>query len=397
MITRTVYSVQWYRKGARDAARQFRLWVRSDIGKLSASARGIEVLQIGPLRRIDNIVADKFEERMAMEIWIGYRIELTATVAELDPLNEADPDQQPLITFTFSEGTMPITERVGLILYDSGELVPGYDGSAHYGWEEPMTAGQPPAVGRGTPNVIPDKLLGNTAGPVSIRSLLIDRQFVSVRVSGPTTPLSRTALEIITRGQSRQLAVRLIVGVPRQLDNAQPPYDKDGASDDDRAIIALPFSEFSVVPPDIMLGDLGPDPTSVRFGDTSEKLLDLFSEQPQGVRPDYGETRFRIQVIETDIPQTRPSALSVRAGAMGSLTFLVSWAPARVAPDTYVARWREQGTTWDPMTDVEEIQNTTVSIMVPQAGTYEVQVASVFEDKSRSQWAPATPLRVTLT
>ena len=176
-----------------------------------------------------DIVADKFEERMVMEIWIGYRIELTATVAELDPLSEADPDQQPLITFTFSEGTMPITERVGLILYDSGELVPGFDGSSHYGWEEPPMAGQPPAVGRGTPRVIPDKLLGNE-GPVSLRSLLLDRQRLNLKVSGQYT-------QILTRGQARGFALRLIVGVPRQLDNAQPPYNRDGADDDDRAIL----------------------------------------------------------------------------------------------------------------------------------------------------------------
>ena len=75
----------------------------------------------------------------------------------------------------------------------------------------------------------------------------------------------------------------------------------------------------------------------------------------------------------------------------------VYWTSARVTPDAYVARSREVGTTaW---TEVVDIQDTTVSIIVPQAGTYEVQVASAYEDedanedknKSRSQWAPATP------
>ena len=54
---------------------------------------------------------------------------------------------------------------------------------------------------------------------------------------------------------------------------------------------------------------------SDQFGDTPEKLLELLAEQPQGVRPDYGEATFRIQVIDTDIPQTRPSALSLRQNA----------------------------------------------------------------------------------
>ena len=66
------YSVQWYRKGAMDAARRFRLWTASSEAQEQMEAAGLAFVRAGSIRQLDDIVSDAWEERAGLDLDIGY-------------------------------------------------------------------------------------------------------------------------------------------------------------------------------------------------------------------------------------------------------------------------------------------------------------------------------------
>ena len=47
------YSVQWYRTGARDAARSFALWTSSPEGLAQAASADVTVLRVSDVRQLE--------------------------------------------------------------------------------------------------------------------------------------------------------------------------------------------------------------------------------------------------------------------------------------------------------------------------------------------------------
>ena len=81
--TRTVsarYSVQWVRKGARDAARRFAVWRASAEGLHAVNQRNLTVLPVSGIRQLDTLVDEEWEERVGMDVDIGYLESLTQAV-----------------------------------------------------------------------------------------------------------------------------------------------------------------------------------------------------------------------------------------------------------------------------------------------------------------------------
>ena len=69
---RARYSVQWYRQGARDAARRFSLWANSPAGLEHITAPGLTLLRLSAVRQVDDIIADAWEERTGLDLDLGY-------------------------------------------------------------------------------------------------------------------------------------------------------------------------------------------------------------------------------------------------------------------------------------------------------------------------------------
>ena len=65
------YSVQWFRTGARDLARTFRLWAQSPAGILNAERRGLTFYRTSEVRQIDDIVSEEWEERAGLDLYLG--------------------------------------------------------------------------------------------------------------------------------------------------------------------------------------------------------------------------------------------------------------------------------------------------------------------------------------
>ena len=66
------YSVQWFREGARDAARGFSVWVYSPEGLQSALDAGLTLLRVSDVRQLDEVVSGAWEERAGLDLHIGY-------------------------------------------------------------------------------------------------------------------------------------------------------------------------------------------------------------------------------------------------------------------------------------------------------------------------------------
>ena len=69
---RARYSVQWFRDGARDAARTLSVWTSSPDGLTQAGRADLTVLRVSDVRQLDDIVSDAWEERAGVDIDIGY-------------------------------------------------------------------------------------------------------------------------------------------------------------------------------------------------------------------------------------------------------------------------------------------------------------------------------------
>ena len=66
------YSVQWFRAGARDAARHFALWAYSPAGLAQATSTGVTVLRVSDVRQLDDVVSGAWEERAGLDLDIAY-------------------------------------------------------------------------------------------------------------------------------------------------------------------------------------------------------------------------------------------------------------------------------------------------------------------------------------
>ena len=65
------FSAQWYRDGAVDAARRFRLWAGSPLGRIECERRGLTLISLGEITRIDSVISEEWEERAQMNFDIG--------------------------------------------------------------------------------------------------------------------------------------------------------------------------------------------------------------------------------------------------------------------------------------------------------------------------------------
>lgn len=77
------YSVQWFREGARDAARRFSVWVYSPVGLQSALGAGLTLLRVSDVRQLDDVVSGAWEERAGLDIDVGYTQKIEQTVGRL--------------------------------------------------------------------------------------------------------------------------------------------------------------------------------------------------------------------------------------------------------------------------------------------------------------------------
>lgn len=66
------YSVQWMRTGARDAARRFAAWLASPAGHDEAIRQHLVVRRLSAIRRLDTLIADDWEERVNVDLMVGY-------------------------------------------------------------------------------------------------------------------------------------------------------------------------------------------------------------------------------------------------------------------------------------------------------------------------------------
>ena len=63
-----LYSVQWYRRGARDAAMNFHQWASSPLGQLATERRGLTFQRCTAVRQLDEIISDQWEERAGLDL-----------------------------------------------------------------------------------------------------------------------------------------------------------------------------------------------------------------------------------------------------------------------------------------------------------------------------------------
>lgn len=68
------WSVQWFRTGARDAARCFQLWAHSTPGIAAAALRGLTLYSTGDLRRLDAVDDYDWEERAGIDMTLGIQV-----------------------------------------------------------------------------------------------------------------------------------------------------------------------------------------------------------------------------------------------------------------------------------------------------------------------------------
>ena len=94
------YSVQWFRKGARDLARSFRLWSQSQMGIQGAAFHGFTFYRTSEVRQLDEIVSEKWEERAGLDLYIGIVATLTQDVGlttsiDIEISHDSIPDTIP--------------------------------------------------------------------------------------------------------------------------------------------------------------------------------------------------------------------------------------------------------------------------------------------------------------
>ena len=71
-VVRDVYSVQWFRAGAQDAARTFAAWIPSPDGLDGQVDGSFTVLRVANGARVDEIVSKEWEERASLDLTVSY-------------------------------------------------------------------------------------------------------------------------------------------------------------------------------------------------------------------------------------------------------------------------------------------------------------------------------------
>ena len=80
------FSVQWLRDGASDLARRFQLWARSPAGITEAARRGLTFYRTDPIRNLDDLDKEFWEERRQLDLFIGLLSTLVEDVGLFDSL-----------------------------------------------------------------------------------------------------------------------------------------------------------------------------------------------------------------------------------------------------------------------------------------------------------------------
>ena len=103
---RARYSVQWHRRGARDAARRFSLWLWSPEGMERAATAGLTIARASDVRQLDAIIADAWEERAGLDLDIGYLESVSQQVGAIGSVPIAvGSDEEFVITGGLSNDT----------------------------------------------------------------------------------------------------------------------------------------------------------------------------------------------------------------------------------------------------------------------------------------------------
>ena len=87
------YSVQWYRKGASIAAQTFIEWADSSIGQLAQLRRNFQIdsrlglINYGRIRSLDALISDDWEERVGIDLSIGYYLDSSYNTGRIERLD----------------------------------------------------------------------------------------------------------------------------------------------------------------------------------------------------------------------------------------------------------------------------------------------------------------------
>lgn len=96
------YSVQWFRVGARDAGRCFKLWAPSPAGIAAAEGHGFTFYNVSELRRLDAVDDFHWEERVGLDLSIGVVFRETRTVDLIEGVEAdicLDGEQEASVSF----------------------------------------------------------------------------------------------------------------------------------------------------------------------------------------------------------------------------------------------------------------------------------------------------------
>ena len=93
------YSVQWFREGARDAARRFSVWVYSPEGLQSALDAGLTLRRVSDVRQLDDVVSGVWEERAGLDLHIGYTqtIKQTLDYIQAAPIHVVEGEHREVV------------------------------------------------------------------------------------------------------------------------------------------------------------------------------------------------------------------------------------------------------------------------------------------------------------
>ena len=66
------YSVQWFRRGARNAALSFAIWASSPEGREAADTRKLTYIRVSDIHQLDELVSEAWEQRAGLDLDLGY-------------------------------------------------------------------------------------------------------------------------------------------------------------------------------------------------------------------------------------------------------------------------------------------------------------------------------------
>ena len=98
------WSVQFFRRGARDLARTFRVWAQSPLGIAEAARRGLTFYRTSGVRELDTVVSEAWEERAGLDLYLGYVATLVQDVGLVDSFDvTVSPDEGEPFTARLDE------------------------------------------------------------------------------------------------------------------------------------------------------------------------------------------------------------------------------------------------------------------------------------------------------